>query len=73
MYNYKFPMNNNHVSRYFKLIPELTKKIDTKKVEKIVNHLAYVKKNEEEFFFLALVEVLEIVHMQLMTFVKLQV
>jgi len=45
-------MNNNHVSRYFKLIPELTKKIDTKKVEKIVNHLAYVKKKRGRIFFL---------------------
>lgn len=52
MYNYKFLMNNNHVSRYFKLIPELTKKIDTKKVEKIVNHLAYVKKKRGRIFFL---------------------
>ena len=51
MYNYKFLMNNNHVSRYFKLIPELTKKIDTKKVEKIVNHLAYVKKKRGRIFF----------------------
>ena len=45
-------MNNNHVSRYFKLIPELIKKIDTKKIQKIVNHLAYVKKKRGRIFFL---------------------
>ena len=45
-------MNNNHVFQYFNLIPELVKKIDTKKIQRVVNHLASVKRKKGRIFFL---------------------
>jgi len=61
---------NNHIFNYFSLIPDLIKKIDMKKIDKVINYLISVKKKEEEFFFLALEAVLEIALMQSMIFVK---
>ena len=52
MYNYKLVMNNNHIFNYFNLIPELVKKIDTKKIQKVVNHLISVKRKKGRIFFL---------------------
>ena len=45
-------MNNNHVFQYFNLIPELVKKIDTKKIQRVVNHLISVKRKKGRIFFL---------------------
>ena len=45
-------MNNNHIFNYFNLIPELVKKIDTKKIQKVVNHLISVKRKKGRIFFL---------------------
>ena len=45
-------MNNNHVFQYFNLIPELVKKIDTKKIQRVVNHLVSVKRKKGRIFFL---------------------
>ena len=52
MYKYKLAMNNNHVFQYFNLIPELVKKIDTKKIQRVVNHLVSVKRKKGRIFFL---------------------
>ena len=52
MYNYKLVMNNNHIFNYFNLIPELVKKIDTKKIQRVVNHLISVKRKKGRIFFL---------------------
>ena len=52
MYKYKLAMNNNHVFQYFNLIPELVKKIDTKKIQRVVNHLISVKRKKGRIFFL---------------------
>ena len=52
MYNYKLAMNNNHIFNYFNLIPELVKKIDTKKIQRVVNHLISVKRKKGRIFFL---------------------
>jgi len=45
-------MNNNHIFNYFNLIPELVKKIDTKKIQRVVNHLISVKRKKGRIFFL---------------------
>ena len=45
-------MNNNHIFNYFNLIPELVKKIDTKKIQRAVNHLISVKRKKGRIFFL---------------------
>ena len=45
-------MNNNHIFNYFNLIPELVKKIDTKKIQRVVNHLISVKRRKGRIFFL---------------------
>ena len=45
-------MNNNHIFNYFNLIPELVKKIDTKKIQRVVNHLVSVKRKKGRIFFL---------------------
>ena len=52
MYIYKLVMNNNHIFNYFNLIPELVKKIDTKKIQRVVNHLISVKRKKGRIFFL---------------------
>ena len=44
-------MNNNHIFNYFNLIPDLIKKIDMKKIDKVINYLISVKKKKEEFSF----------------------
>ena len=45
-------MNNNHIFNYFDLIPELVNKIDTKKIQKIVEYLISVKRKKGRIFFL---------------------
>ena len=45
-------MNNNHIFNYFHLIPELIKKIDMKKINKVINYLISVKKKRGRIFFL---------------------
>ena len=45
-------MNNNYIFNYINLIPELVKKIDTKKIQRVVNHLISVKRKKGRIFFL---------------------
>jgi len=45
-------MNNNHIFNYFNLIPELIKKIDVKKINKVINYLISVKRKKGRIFFL---------------------
>lgn len=45
-------MNNNHIFNYFHLIPELIKKIDMKKINKVINYLISVKRKKGRIFFL---------------------
>ena len=44
-------MNNNHIFNYFNLIPELIKKIDMNKINKVINYLISVKKKRGRIFF----------------------
>lgn len=43
---------NNHIFNYFSLIPDLIKKIDMKKIDKVINYLISVKKKRGRIFFL---------------------
>ena len=45
-------MNHNHVFNYFNLIPELVKKINTKKIQKIIEYLISAKRKKGRIFFL---------------------
>ncbi len=52
MYNYKKAMNQNHIFNYFNLIPKLIKKIDQKKIHKIIKLLVSAKRKKGRIFFL---------------------
>ena len=52
MYNYKKAMNQNHIFNYFNLIPKLIKKIDQKKINKIIKLLVSAKRKKGRIFFL---------------------
>ena len=52
MYNYKKAMNQNHIFNYFNLIPKLIKKINQKKIHKIIKLLVSAKRKKGRIFFL---------------------
>ena len=52
MYNYKKAMNQNHIFNYFNLIPKLIKKIDQKKIHKIIKLLVSAKRKKGRIFFI---------------------
>jgi len=52
LYNYKKAMNQNHIFNYFNLIPKLIKKIDQKKIHKIIKLLVSAKRKKGRIFFL---------------------
>ena len=43
---------NNHIYQYFGLIPDLVKKIDLKKIQRVVGYLISVKRKKGRIFFL---------------------